>query len=114
MVRAYKVGQKDLAAWNFVTAKETAEDYESGMEAYAEMVKAADDYGIDIGSYDFRESVDKYRDWYTKYKNVLQKEDQGLIGPEESKAILDSLKGIYTDPNVNYDLLLKDVHIPQE
>lgn len=114
MVRAYKVGQKDLAAWNFVTAKETAEDYESGMEAYAEMVKAADDYGIDIGSYDFKESVDKYRDWYKKYKSVLQKEDQGLIGPEESKAILDSLRGIYTDPNVNYDLLLKDVYIPQE
>ena len=113
MVRTYRIGQKDLAAWNFVTAEQTS-DQEDRMGIYTELLNAAKQYNIDVDSFEFKESLNKYRDWYKKYKSVLQKEDQGLIGPEETKLVLDSLKGTYTNPNVNYDLLLKDVYIPRE
>ena len=113
MVRTYRIGQKDLSAWNFVTAEQTA-GQQDRMGIYSELLNAANQYNIDVDSFEYKESLNKYRDWYKKYKSVLQKEDQGLIGPEETKLILDSLKGTYTNPNVNYDLLLKDVYIPQE
>jgi len=47
MVRTYRIGQKDLSAWNFVTAEQTA-DQEDRLGIYSELLNAAEQYNIDV------------------------------------------------------------------
>ena len=101
IVRSYRKGQKETAAWLIVSNERMAEGSEVA-EIVAAMNIMLQDHNITKSDKELQLHMKRVHEWYNEYETIQRRDDLSI---DDKELMLDSMKNIQYSPGVNYDIL---------
>ena len=101
IVRSYRKGQKETAAWLIVSNERMAEGSEVA-EKVAAMNIMLQDHNITKSDKELQLHMKRVHEWYNEYETIQRRDDLSI---DDKALMLDSMKNIQYSPGVNYDIL---------